>query len=94
MPYTIGAHTVNSSVSIGIVTATHAASDVEAVLRDADIAMYEAKRTGRGRYVLFEPAMHRRVRDDVALENDLRQALAEGEMFVVYQPWSTWCRAR
>lgn len=86
MPYTIGAHTVSSSVSIGIVTATHAAGDVEAILRDADIAMYEAKRTGRGRYVLFEPAMHRRVRDDVALENDLRRALSDGELFVVYQP--------
>ncbi len=83
MPYTIDEHTVNSSVSIGIVTATHAADDVEAILRDADIAMYEAKRTGRGRYVMFEPAMHKRVRDDVALENDLRQALAGGEMFVV-----------
>jgi diguanylate cyclase (GGDEF)-like protein/PAS domain S-box-containing protein len=86
MPYTIGEHTVNSSVSIGIVTATHAASDVDSVLRDADIAMYEAKRTGRGRYVLFEPAMHKRVRDDVALENDLRLALGEGQLFVVYQP--------
>jgi diguanylate cyclase (GGDEF)-like protein/PAS domain S-box-containing protein len=86
MPYSIGNHTVNSSVSIGIVTTTHAADDVEAILRDADIAMYEAKRTGRGRYVLFEPAMHKRVRDDVALENDLRRALGEGEMFVVYQP--------
>ena len=61
MPYTIGNHTVNSSVSIGIVTATHAADDVEAILRDADIAMYEAKRTGRGRYVLFEPAMHKQI---------------------------------
>ena len=86
MPYTIGNHTVNSSVSIGIVTATHAADDVEAILRDADIAMYEAKRTGRGRYVLFEPAMHKRVSDDVAMENDLRRALGDGEMFVVYQP--------
>ncbi len=86
MPYLIGEHTVNSSVSIGIVTATHAAGDVDAILRDADIAMYEAKRTGRGRYVLFEPAMHRRVRDDVALENDLRRALPNGELFVVYQP--------
>ncbi|MEO7940339.1 MAG: bifunctional diguanylate cyclase/phosphodiesterase, partial [Burkholderiaceae bacterium] len=86
MPYRIGEHTVNSSVSIGIVTTTHVAGDVEAILRDADIAMYEAKRTGRGRYVLFEPAMHRRVRDDVALENDLRRALPDGELFVVYQP--------
>ncbi len=86
MPYVIGDHTVNSSVSIGIVTTTHVAADVESILRDADIAMYEAKRTGRGRYVLFEPAMHRRVRDDVALENDLRRAIADGELFVVYQP--------
>ena len=85
-PYRIGAHVVNSSVSIGVVTATHAVDDVDAVLRDADIAMYEAKRTGRGRYVMFEPAMHRRVRDDVSLENDLREAMAKGELFVVYQP--------
>ncbi len=86
LPYAIGGHTVNSSVSIGIVTTAHAADDVESILRDADIAMYEAKRTGRGRYVMFEPAMHKRVRDDVALENDLRQALASGELFVMYQP--------
>lgn len=85
-PYVIESHTVNSSVSIGIVTSTHAADDVEAVLRDADIAMYEAKRTGRGRYVLFEPSMHKRVRDDVTLEADLRRALPQDELFVVYQP--------
>ena len=85
-PYEIGSDRVNSSVSIGIVTTTHAAQDVETVLRDADIAMYEAKRGGRGRYVMFEPAMQKRVRDDVSLENDLRQALPNGELFVVYQP--------
>ena len=85
-PYLIGPHTVNSSVSIGIVTSTHSCDDVEAVLRDADIAMYEAKRTGRGRYVMFEASMHKRIRDDVALESDLRQALALEELFVVYQP--------
>ena len=85
-PYHVGEHTVNSSVSIGVVTATHAVDDVESVLRDADIAMYEAKRTGRGRYVMFEPSMHRRVRDDVELENDLRRAIQQNEMSVVYQP--------
>ncbi len=85
-PYLIGPHTVNSSVSIGIVTSTHACDDVEAVLRDADIAMYEAKRAGRGRYVMFEAAMHQRVRDDVAMESELRRALAQNELLVVYQP--------
>ena len=85
-PYAIGVNTVNSSVSIGIVTATHAGADVDTVLRDADIAMYEAKRAGRGRYVMFEPSMHKRTSDSVALENDLRQALAKDELFVVYQP--------
>ncbi len=85
-PYVIGPHRVHSTVSIGIVTSEHAGDDADSVLRDADIAMYEAKHAGRGCYVMFDPAMRKRVRDDVALENDLRQALAKGELFVVYQP--------
>jgi len=85
-PYQIGVHRLTSSASIGIVTAEHAGEDADSVLRDADIAMYEAKREGRGRYVMFEPSMRKRVRDDVALENDLRQALDKNELFVVYQP--------
>lgn len=86
LPYTVGAHKVNSSVSIGIVTSAHAAEDADGALRDADIAMYEAKRTGRARYVMFEPSMRQQVSASVALENDLRQALEKQELFVVYQP--------
>jgi diguanylate cyclase (GGDEF)-like protein len=86
LPYTIGAHKVVSSASIGIVTSSHAADDADSVLRDADIAMYEAKRTGRARYVMFEPSMRQQVRASVALENDLRLALEQHELFVVYQP--------
>jgi diguanylate cyclase (GGDEF)-like protein/PAS domain S-box-containing protein len=86
LPYSIDGHKVNSSASIGIVTNSHAADDADSVLRDADIAMYEAKRTGRGRYVLFEPSMRQQVSASVALENDLRLALEQGELFVVYQP--------
>jgi diguanylate cyclase (GGDEF)-like protein/PAS domain S-box-containing protein len=85
-PYQIGAHRVNSTASIGIVTTAHMAEDPDSVLRDADIAMYEAKRQGRGRYELFEPSMRKRVHDDVELENDLRQAVDKGEIHVVYQP--------
>ncbi len=85
-PYQIGPHRVSSTASIGIVTTAHMADDPDSVLRDADIAMYEAKRQGRARYEMFEPSMRKRVHDDVELENDLRQALDRGEIHVVYQP--------
>lgn len=85
-PYQIGPHRVSSTASIGIVTTAHMVDDPDSVLRDADIAMYEAKRQGRGRYEMFEPSMRKRVHDDVELENDLRQAIDKGEIYVVYQP--------
>jgi diguanylate cyclase (GGDEF)-like protein/PAS domain S-box-containing protein len=85
-PYQIGPHRVSSTASIGIVTTAHMAEDPDSVLRDADIAMYEAKRQGRGRYEMFEPSMRKRVHDDAELENDLRQAIDKGEIHVVYQP--------
>lgn len=86
VPYLLDGHRVSSTASIGIVTSTHAGADSDSVLRDADIAMYEAKRGGRARYAMFSPDMRQRVSAAVSLENDLRQALANGEMFVVYQP--------
>ena len=85
-PYLIDAHKVMSTVSIGIVTSAHAAQDAEGVMRDADIAMYEAKRGGRARYVMFDPSMRHQVTASAALEIDLRQALERNELFVVYQP--------
>ena len=90
-PYQIGRHEVHSSASIGSVTSDQAASDAETMLRDADTAMYEAKRAGRGRAVCFDASMHERVARSMGLESELRQALAGhetefGELFVVYQP--------
>jgi predicted signal transduction protein with EAL and GGDEF domain len=85
-PYRINNQVVHSSASIGIVTSEHPANDANTVMRDADTAMYEAKRGGRGRYVVFDPAMHERVARSVETEADLRLALQRGELFVVYQP--------
>ena len=87
-PYAVGSHAVESGASIGLVTSRHAAATAEEVLRDADTAMYEAKRAGRGRCVVFDSSMHDRVVHALEIENDLRQALREGEgqLFVVYQP--------
>ncbi len=56
------------------------------LLRDADIAMYQAKWDGRHRYVAFESGMQTAVQGRLELEMDLRLALESGEFFLVYQP--------
>ena len=85
-PYRIGPHEVHTSASIGIVTSEHAHADADAALRDADTAMYEAKRAGRGRCALFRAPMRDKVVHDLRLETELRAALREGHLFAVYQP--------
>jgi predicted signal transduction protein with EAL and GGDEF domain len=85
-PHTIAGRSVQSSVSIGIVTSDVSSASVESVLRDADTAMYETKRRGRGRYVVFDPEMHQRIRRAMDLEADLREALQRQALYVVYQP--------
>lgn len=85
-PYIIDGNPIHSSVSIGVVTREHANTDAETILRDADIAMYEAKRSGRARFVVFEPGMHNRVAVRASIEADLRQALKDNELYVLYQP--------
>ena len=85
-PYNVGANPVHSSASIGVVLWQGQATTAEEILRNADTAMYEAKRAGRGRYVMFDHSMQQRVVHTLAVENDLRRALKDDELFVVYQP--------
>jgi diguanylate cyclase (GGDEF)-like protein len=85
-PYGIGAQQLHCGFSMGVVLGAQASEDADTVLQDASIAMVEAKRAGGGRYVVFEPAMRQRAAHRAGTEADLRRALAEGQLFVVYQP--------
>jgi diguanylate cyclase (GGDEF)-like protein/PAS domain S-box-containing protein len=85
-PYDLCGRQVQSTASIGVVTSDVSCESVESVLRDADTAMYEAKRRGRGRHVVFQPDMHQRIRQALELEADMRLALQDDSFYVVYQP--------
>ena len=87
-PYTVAAHPVQSTASIGVVCWKGQAQSVgpEQVLRSADTAMYEAKRAGRNRVVIFDDSMHNRLVHALGVQADLRLALAGNELFLVYQP--------
>jgi predicted signal transduction protein with EAL and GGDEF domain len=84
-PYLIDGHEIICNVSIGIVLGAQAAGDADSVLRDASIAMTLAKAGARG-YLVFEQAMRERAARRGDIEGDLRRALHEDELFVVYQP--------
>ncbi|WP_210392498.1 putative bifunctional diguanylate cyclase/phosphodiesterase [Variovorax sp. PAMC 28711] len=85
-PFSIGDQTVYLLSSAGLVTASNAFDDAESVLEHASLAMREAKRAGGARHVLYEPVMMDRAKQRGDLESDLRIALAEGQLFTVYQP--------
>ena len=73
---------VTASIGIAVGERTSA----EELLRDADIAMYRAKWDGRNRYAVFESGMQDTVQNRMELEMDLREALANDEFFLAYQP--------
>ncbi|RYG31282.1 MAG: diguanylate cyclase, partial [Burkholderiales bacterium] len=84
--YTIQDREVQSTVSIGVTTSDSGSDSADAVICNADVAMYEAKRGGRARTVLFDPSMHERLKRHVALESGLGRALANDEFSLVFQP--------
>jgi diguanylate cyclase (GGDEF)-like protein/PAS domain S-box-containing protein len=84
-PFSIDGHQLFVTASIGISLSTPRMTAAE-LLRNADIAMYDAKRRGRARYALFDESMHRRVVDRLARENELRDAVERQLMPIHYQP--------
>ena len=77
---------VTAGVSVGITFSDLGYRTTDEIMRDADLAMYEAKAAGRGRVVRFDSSMHRKVAEKLSLETDLRRAIGEGQMSVHFQP--------
>ena len=85
-PYLIKGHTVHSTASIGIALSASNYSNSSELIRDADIAMYEAKAAGKGRVILFEPNMHLRIQVIRETEIELREAINSNQFVLHYQP--------
>ncbi|MFN2544624.1 MAG: EAL domain-containing protein [Actinomycetota bacterium] len=73
-------------VSVGLASATGGDAPTDQLLRDADIAMYVAKRNGKARYEEFDESMHVEAAGRLEMEMDLRRAVQDGEFFLNYQP--------
>jgi diguanylate cyclase (GGDEF)-like protein len=85
-PYECVGHLLTTDASIGIALAPDNGTDLDQLLKNADLAMYGAKADGRRTYRFFEPGMDARVKAFRALELDLRQAIADGGFEIHYQP--------
>jgi diguanylate cyclase (GGDEF)-like protein len=78
LPFTLADQPMYIEISIGIVVGDRSYDNPEHVLRDADTALYHAKSGHNQRTQLFEPQMHRQVREQLVIESDLRRAFHEG----------------
>src|SRR4029077_6320091 len=87
LPLSVEHKELVTRASMGIsMVAGEAAPNAEEMIRDADAAMYIAKRDGKGGYRLFEPAMHEGVVARLELRNDLQRALVTDQFELHYQP--------
>ena len=85
-PYMIEGYKVTIGASVGIVIGDPGRASADALVRNADLALYAAKAAGRGKHRLYEPSMHSEAAERQLLENDLRQAIERGQLSVHYQP--------
>lgn len=85
-PFEIDGNVINLDASLGIVVATPSHMTTQEILRDADIALYRAKTSGRGSYQVFDVDMHGRIRERMELEMELRSAIERQEMALYLQP--------
>jgi len=85
-PVLLGATEVALTASIGVVVADPCAVIAEQVIRDADVAMYDAKNDGRACLRVFESRSSRKIVERLRLTNEMQGALHNGELFLSYQP--------
>lgn len=85
-PFHLSEHEMFATASIGIALSSTGYEQPEAILRDADAAMYRAKALGKSRYELFDASMHAQAAALLQLETDLRYALDRQEFELHYQP--------
>ena len=86
LPFELEGRQVFTSVSIGIAPSVIGYDRPEDILRDADTAMYYAKSLGGSCYQVFDKSMHARAVEQLEMQNDLRRAIEQDELFVEYQP--------
>jgi diguanylate cyclase (GGDEF)-like protein/PAS domain S-box-containing protein len=85
-PIQAGQHRLTVTPSIGIACYPDDGDDLATLLRNADVAMYQSKSSGRNGYTLYTPQMHTASAKRLALEGDLRLALVRNELALHYQP--------
>lgn len=85
-PICVGTEDVSVRASIGIALGQPPVEGPDGLLRDADLAMYMAKRNGKGRFEMFRPAMHEEAVRRLEVAADLRRAIDGGQLEVFYQP--------
>jgi diguanylate cyclase (GGDEF)-like protein/PAS domain S-box-containing protein len=86
VPFKLKGNEIYSSASIGILNASEKHVTAEDMMRDADTAMYQAKRAGKARHEIFDETMHEAVKETLVLETDLRRAIENEDLTVHYQP--------
>jgi diguanylate cyclase (GGDEF)-like protein/PAS domain S-box-containing protein len=85
-PYQCLGHQLSTDASIGIALAPRDGTDLDQLIKNADLAMYGAKADGRRTHRFFEPAMDARAKAQLTMQQDLRQALVDGGFEIHYQP--------
>ena len=86
IPFSLQGNEIYSSASIGILHASEKHFTSEDMMRDADTAMYQAKRAGKARHEIFDEGMHIAAIETLQLETDLRRSIERGDLSVEYQP--------